>query len=299
MTVYRYNLRSRGDQFFDLFVMVLLSIGTIIVLYPLYFIVISSVSDPVAVNDGRVILWPADFSLDGYKKLLSYEQIWRGYLNSIIYTVVGTMISVVLTLTASYVLIQKKLVGRTFFMTLIILTMFFSGGLIPTYLVVKELGLLNSIGAMVLPAAVSAWVLIIARTFLQATIPQELSEAASIDGCSHFRFFYHIVVPLSPTLMAIMTLFYGVANWNKFFDALIYLRDPELYPLQLVLRNILIINEAMASELVDQGNMDDQARIAEQIKYGLIIVASVPMLALYPFLQKYFVKGILIGGIKE
>jgi len=268
------------------------------VLYPLYFIVIASVSDPNAINSGQVWFWPKNLTFEGYERILGDSAIWRGYRNSILYTALGTTINVFLTLTAAYALSRKDLVGRNLIMFFFAFTMFFSGGLIPTYLVVRDLKMINTIWALVIPNAVAVWNIIIARTFFESTIPQELLEAAQIDGCSNTKFFWKIVLPLAKPLIAIMILFYGIGHWNSFFDALIYLRDEALYPLQIILRNILIQNEMSAQMVMDVESYAAQQRVAELVKYGVIMVASVPPLILYPFLQKYFVKGVFVGSIK-
>lgn len=241
-------------------------------------------------------LYPKGLTLEGYDRIFGNDQIWTGYRNTIVYTIIGTVISVMMTLTAAYALARKGLFGRNTIMFVIVFTMFFSGGLIPTYLLVKSLGMVNTMWALVLPGAVSVYQLIITRTFLQSTIPDELYEAAAIDGCNNTRFFFMMVLPLSQAIIAVLVLFNAVFQWNSYFPALIYLRDADLQPLQLVLRDILIQSET-SDMSGGQGAMDDQ-KIAEAIKYGVVIVASAPMLMLYPFLQKYFVKGVMIGSIK-
>lgn len=288
--------RSLADIWFDRVNMLLIVTGLAIIVYPLYFVVLASVTDPGAVQ--MTLFWPEKFSLEGYKKILDSDNLWVGYKNSFVYAILGTIINLCLTLPAAYALSRKDMKGRSTIMLVITFTMFFSGGLIPTYLTVKELGLLDSVWAMVIPNAVGAWNLIIARTFFQSTIPDELLEAAKIDGCSDAKFFWKMVLPLSQALIAIMVLFYGVAHWNSYFNALIYLRDQELYPLQLVLRSILIENQISNDMMTDLSSMGDRLRAAELIKYGMIIIAALPLLILYPFLQNYFVKGVMIGSIK-
>ncbi|RBW70774.1 carbohydrate ABC transporter permease [Bacillus taeanensis] len=290
--------RSKEDRIFDILNFTLLTVVSIAVLYPLYFIVIASISNPDLINAGKVWFFPQDITFDGYKRILQDEKIWTGYKNSIVYTVVGTAVNVAFTLMAAYALSRKDFYGRNFFMILIAFTMFFSGGLIPTYLIVKELGMLNTMWALIIPKAVAVWNLIVARTFFESTIPNELLEAAKIDGCSNTKFFTKIVLPLSKPIVAVMVLFYGVGHWNSYFDALIYLNDEGLYPLQLILRNILIQSEASQSMIGDIESLAAQQRVGELIKYGVIIIASIPLLIVYPFIQKYFVKGVMIGGIK-
>ena len=290
--------RSREDRIFDLFNVTVMTVVLLAVLYPLYFIVIASVSDPDLVGAGRVWFWPRGLTAEGYQRIFNDDSILVGYRNSLIYMTVGTGINLALTLTGAYALSRKDMLGRNLFMMLLAFTMFFHDGLIPRYLLVKNLGLLNSLWAMVLPNAVVMWNLIVARTFFQTNIPDELLEAAQMDGCSNMRFFAQVVLPLSQAIVAVMLLFYGVMHWNAFFDALIFLRSRELYPLQIVLRDILIQAEVMSQMLEDLDTVAEQQRIAEIIKYGVIIVASLPVLILYPLIQKYFVQGVMIGAIK-
>ena len=289
--------KSHSDRVFDIVNTALLAIALLIVLYPLYFITIASYSDPNAIYQGKVYLLPKGITFDGYKKIFESRGIWDGYLNSVIYTVLGTGISVVMTIMTAYPLSRKDFLGRGLFMFLFTFTLIFSGGMIPTYLNVKNLGMINTLWAMVLPGAVLTYNLIIARTFFKMTIPDELLESAMMDGCSNTRFFLYVVVPLSPTLMAILVLFYDVTQWNAYFDALLYLSDKKRYPLQLVLRGILLQNESLSQMSLEDDPIRLQ-RIADQIKYGVILMASLPMLMLYPFLQKYFVKGLMIGSVK-
>ncbi|MCM3575588.1 carbohydrate ABC transporter permease [Mesobacillus subterraneus] len=290
--------RSKEDRVFDLINVILVAIITVMVIYPLYFIVIASISDPNMIYAGKVWLWPKEITFEGYERIFRDNKIWIGYKNSIIYTFVGTIVNVSFTLMAAYALSRKDLYGRNIIMVFFLFTMFFSGGLIPTYLVVKNLGLLNTMWALILPKAVAVWNVIVARTYFQTTIPDELLEAAKIDGCTNAKFFWKIVLPLSKPIVAVMVLFYAVGHWNSYFDALIYLNNENLYPLQLILRNILIQNESAAQMVRDVSSYAAQQRVAELIKYGVIIVASVPLLIVYPFVQKYFVKGVMIGGVK-
>lgn len=289
------HYRTRSDRIFDLCNYFFLAVLTLIVLYPLYFIMIASVSDPIAVGGGEVWLYPIEFTLEGYQKIIQNDTIWRGYKNTLIYMIIGTLVNVAVTVTGAYPLSRRDMYGRHLFMFLITFTMFFSGGLIPTYLLVRSLGLMDTMWALILPGAVSVWNLIITRTFFQHTIPNELREAAAIDGCSDFKFFALVVIPLSKAIIAVLVLFYGVSHWNSFFSALIYLREESSYPLQLVLRNILIQNEVQELMKLELGASHD---LSESIKYGVIIVASLPVLILYPLVQKYFVKGVMIGSLK-
>ncbi|MGM0874708.1 MAG: carbohydrate ABC transporter permease [Bacillota bacterium] len=290
--------RSKEDKVFDMINIILVAIMVVLVVYPLYFIVIASISNPNMIYEGKVWFLPKDITFEGYQRIFSDSKIWLGYKNSIIYTFVGTIVNVAFTLMAAYALSRKDLYGRNLIMFLFLFTMFFSGGLIPTYLVVKDLGLLNTMWALILPKAVAVWNVIVARTYFQTSIPDEMLEAAKMDGCSDAKFFWKIVLPLSKPIVAVMVLFYAVGHWNSYFDALIYLNNENLYPLQLILRNILIQNEASTQMMSDLDSLAAKQRVSELIKYGVIIVASIPLLILYPFVQKYFVKGVMIGGIK-
>ena len=289
--------RSRADKVFDILDYVLLTIAFLLVVYPLYFVVIASVSDPIAVYEGRVIFRPIRPTLEGYARIFSYESLFTGYRNTILYTLVGTSVNVLLTVTAGYALSRKELVGRNVMMMGVMFTMIFSGGMIPNYLLVRSLGLYNTMWALILPGAVSTWNLIVCRTFFQQTIPDELREAAELDGCGDTAFFLRVVLPLSASIIAVMVLFYAVTHWNSYYNALIYLSSTSKYPLQLVLRNILIVNtlDDMVNDVATQAA---QQRMGDLIKYGMIIVSSLPLLILYPFLQKYFVQGVMIGAIK-
>lgn len=289
--------KTLSDRLFDLCNTALFIVVLIMILYPLYFILIASVSDPVAVNSGKVWFWPADISWKGYAAIVNHQQIWLGYKNSLFYAVLGSGISTAVTISGGYALSRKDLFGRKIIMLFIMFTMFFQGGLIPTYILVKNLGLLDTIWAMVIPGAVSAFQIVIVRTFFQQTIPDELLEASMVDGCNNLRFFFRIVLPLSLPIIAVIVLFNAVAQWNSYFKALIYLSSEELQPLQIILRRILIENQS--SEMMgDLNSAQEKAKQAELVKYGLVIVASLPMLVLYPFLQKYFVKGMMIGSVK-
>ncbi|MCK9857038.1 MULTISPECIES: carbohydrate ABC transporter permease [Paenibacillus] len=269
-----------------------------VVIYPLIFILSSSFSSPQAVVSGRVWLWPVDISLMGYKVIFSNPAILTGYINSFIYTVLGVMINIVMTVAIAYPLSKSTFVGRNAIMMILVFTILFSGGLIPTYLTVKAAGILDTRWAMVLPGALAVFQVIVARTFFQSTIPKELGEAAELDGCSDIGFLWRVVLPLSKAILAVLILFYAVGNWNAYFDALIYLKSPELYPLQIILRNILILNSIDASSLVDANQMAARQGLRDLLKFSLIVVATVPILCIYPFVQKFFVQGIMIGSIK-
>jgi len=243
----------------------------------------------------RVILLPKGFNINAYKMVFSHPEIGRSYINTIIYTVVGTFINLLFTTLGAYPLSRRDFYGRNIFTGIFVFTMFFSGGMIPSYLLVKDLKMLNTIWAIVLPGAVSTWNMVVMRTFFQNTIPVELQESAFIDGAGDFKVFLRIVLPLSTSILAVMTLFYGVGHWNSWFSALIYLSDRKKYPLQIILREILIQSDT--SEMTG-GPVSDLEKIGEGIKYATMVVATVPILCLYPFLQRYFVKGVMIGALK-
>lgn len=293
---------SRQDRIFNTINYIILTCVFLICLYPLWFIIIASISNPDLVNSGQVWLWPKDVSFDGYKSLFADSGIMRGYFNTILYTVVGTMVNLAVTLPAAYALSRKDFVGRRFFTLMFLFTMFFSGGLIPTFLTVKNLGLYNNPLVMVVLGATSMTNIIISRTFFETNIPNELREAAEIDGCSNTRFFFRIVLPLSTAIIAVMALFFAVNHWNGYFTAMIYVRDKDWQPLQIVMREILMRSEFNAQMLQQGGDTGalaaQEQRIAEQIKYALIVVASLPVMCIYPFVQKHFVKGVTMGAVK-
>ena len=293
--------RKMEDTAFTVTVMVILTAFLITVAYPLYFIIIASFSDPNLVGSGQVIFFPKGITLDAYKKVIEYKTIWTGYRNTLFYTFFYTILSLFMVITAGYGLSRKKLPGRNIIMGYMTFTMFFSGGLIPTYMVVRNLGLYNNPLVIILLGSVSVYNIIIARTFIQSNIPDELFEAAVIDGCSHFRFLAIMVVPLSPALIAVMTIFAAVAQWNSWFNALIYLREPAYMPLQLILRNIIVDVDTFLREMEFASQGDSVGYIvnlAEGMKYAVIIVSTLPVMCLYPFVQKYFIKGVMIGSIK-
>ena len=289
---------SKGDLAFDIINYALLCLVLLIIIYPLWFVVIASVSDSGAVLNGQVWLFPVDFQLDAYIRVFKDSRIMRGYRNTIFYTLAGTTLNIVGTVVAAYPLSRKDFVGRNVIMMSLAFTMYFSGGLIPTYLIYKNVvHIVNTVWVMILPGMVSVYNLIIVRTFFQG-IPYDLQEAAFIDGASNISILLRIIVPLSKPVLAVMVIFYGVGHWNAFFNALIYLSKKELAPLQLVLRDILITSTASISEGTGGAAVADKARLAEALKYSVIIVSSLPVLLLYPFLQKYFVKGVMLGAVK-
>ncbi|MGO2311435.1 carbohydrate ABC transporter permease [Brachybacterium tyrofermentans] len=293
--------RRMADPLFGVVTYGLIAVAIVLIVYPLYFIVIASISDPSLVQQGKVVLFPRGITFDGYLTIFGTSTIVRGFANSVLYTVVGTALSVTMILTGAYALTRKDMPGRNLFMILFVITMFFDGGMIARYLVVKELGMLNTMWAVVLPGAVGVWNLIIARTFLQQNLSPELREAAQLDGASDFRFFFGIAIPLSKPLIVLMVMIHLVANWNAFFDAMIYLNDESKYPLQLILRNVLIQSQASASGM-DMASMDSTAaaqKMGELLKYSMIVVSTIPLLIAFPFLQRHFIKGATLGALKS
>lgn len=275
--------------------LVLLSVA-----YPLLYVVGCSFSSPDALVAGRVFLFPVDFGLQGYQAVFKNAQIWSGYLNSAIYTLLGTAISTVVTMIGAYVLSRREFPLRVQLTGYFTFTMFFGGGTMPTYLLVKGLGLLDTVWAIVLPGAFSVWLAIIARTYIQSSIPEELYEATCLDGGDYFQHFARVVLPLSKPILAVLALNFATGHWNSYFSAMIYLSTPSKYPLQIILRNILISNVVDFST-ISAGNVTgliERQHLAELLKYSLILVASVPLLAVYPFIQKYFIKGVMVGSIK-
>ncbi|MGN6031610.1 MAG: carbohydrate ABC transporter permease [Thermomicrobiales bacterium] len=287
-----------GDRIFNIVNYTILMLFLVAVAYPLIYVVSASLSDPRAVISGKMWLWPVDITLEGYKAVFRNPKIVTGFRNSLFYTVSGTFISVVLTLLAAYPLSRRDLKGRGIIMGLFLFTMLFNGGLIPTYLTVRSLGIINTPFAMILPAALSVYQVIITRTFFQTTIPDELLEAAHLDGSSDFRFVRDNVIPLSMPIIAVNALLYAVGQWNSFFNALIYLTNQSLFPLQLILREILIQNQMDMANFGDVAQQMQRQNLQDLLKYSLIVVASLPVLIIYPFVQKHFVRGVMIGSLK-
>ena len=286
-----------ADAAFMLAVRLALSLVLVAVLYPLFYVLSASLSNPIALVNGKVWLFPVEPSLDAYRHVFQNQDIWMGYRNTVFYTVCGTGINLALTILAAYPLSRRDWKGRNLFMILLVITMFFSGGLIPTYLVVRSLGMVNTVWALLIPNAINTYNVIVMRTFFQTTIPDELRDSAFIDGASNTSFLLAIVLPLSGPVIAVMVLFYGVFHWNDFFTALIYLSNRRLAPLQIILREILIQTQTEEMVGADAGFTERVMR-SELLKYAVIIIASLPMIVLYPFLQRYFVKGVMIGAIK-
>ncbi|MEY8354585.1 carbohydrate ABC transporter permease [Lachnospiraceae bacterium 54-53] len=287
----------KSDRTFDLAVHMISGIIILIVLVPLIFVVAASFSDPDLVIKGEVFLLPKGITTKAYFMVFENKEIWRGFANTMLYVVLGTTISVVLTILAAYPLSRKKLPGRNYIMMGILFTMYFNGGMVPTYLLVRNLGMYNTIWSVLIPAALSTYNLIVAKTFFENSIPEELYESAQLDGCGNIAMLFKIVLPLSKAIVAVLVLYYAVNIWNSYFDALIYLKDAGKQPLQIILRNILLIGQTEQMGTNDVG-MAEKIKMAEAIKYSVIVVSSIPMLLLYPFVQKYFVKGVMIGAVK-
>lgn len=287
---------SKKDIFFYVIVFFIMICLAIIVIYPIYFMIIASVSDSNAVLNGEVYFWPKGITWAGYKKLFEEDTIWRGYLNTIIYTVVGTALNIVLTIPAGWALSRKNLPFRKIITPFLVLTMFFSGGLVPTYALMQNLGLVGNPLVMIISGGVSVYNIFMVKSYYQSNIPKEVLEASEIDGCGEFRTFFQIVLPLSKPILAVMILFYAVGHWNSYFDAMIYLQDESWFPLQLILKNIFDAAESGASA---GGSTSLEAiNLANQIKYSSIIVSSLPLIIIYPFFQKYFDSGFLVGSFK-
>lgn len=289
--------QTRGDRIFHIVNYTLIASVVLIVLLPLINVLASSFSSAHAINSGRVYLWPVDFEFTGYEKVFQYPHVWRSYCNTIFYTVAGTAINIIMTLIAAYPLSRRNLPFRGFFMFLFIFTMLFNGGMIPTYLVMRQIDITDKVWSILLPGAVSVYYMIIARTFMHS-ISEELYEAANIDGCSDFRYFFSIILPLSTTMISVLTLYYAVGHWNAYFNAFLYLINRDLMPLQIILREVLLSVEINAESISDAESMQALAGMSDLLRYSLIVVSSAPILCLYPFLQKYFVKGIMIGSLK-
>lgn len=286
--------KSLGDRMVDVLIYGLLTLAVVVVLYPLWFVVIASFSDPSEVANGNIVLFPRGITFVGYKSVFTNSQIWQGYLNTIIYSVVGTLVNMAVTIPGAFALSRAEFKPRRVILFLYSVTMFFAGGLIPNYLLYRSLGILNSMWVFILPGAVSVYNLIVARSFFETSIPEDLFEAAQLDGMSYFGYFFRVVLPLSTAILAVIGLYYFVGHWNDFMTGLIYITDPRKQPLQVVLQQLLLVSQSGGN----MANSVDQTRIADQIKFGVIIVSTLPLLIVYPFLQRYFNKGVMIGAIK-
>ena len=289
--------QSAGDRAFNIVNAIVMTLTTLAIVYPLYYVLLASITDPVVVSSGKLLLYPEAPYFEGYTRALHYAPLWTGYGNTLKYTLVGTAVALFCTIPAGYALSRIDLPGRRVLMFLFTFTMFFSGGIIPLYLVVRQLHMYDTIWAIVLPVAVSAYNLIVCRSFFDTGIPNELLEAAKIDGCNDFKFFFRIVLPLSSTIIAVMCLFYATALWNMFFNPLMFLSGKENMPLQVVLRDLVLLNQAN-SITSSAEEIAMRQKLAEQLKYCIVVLAAAPLLIVYPFLQKYFAKGVMVGAVK-
>lgn len=288
----------REDKIMYAVIYAVMSVLLVIILYPLIYILSSSFSSGQAVSSGRVLLWPVDFSLTGYKIIFSYKLVWTGYKNTIYYTVVATILNLVLTTCAAYPLSRKDFIGKNIYMTLFMIIMFFSGGMIPNYILMSKLKLTNTAWSVILSGGISVTNMIIMRTYFMNSIPSDLFDAARIDGTSDWGYLFKIVLPLSRAIIAVIILYYAVAHWNAYFNAMLYIRERELYPLQMVLRDILNSSRVDLSQIDDAELLAAMTGASDLISYSLIVVATVPILCAYPFVQKYFEKGVMIGSVK-
>lgn len=289
--------RSVSDRIYMAFIYVMLVLAMLLVLVPFIFILASSFSSAEAISAGKVLFWPVGFNVEGYKMILETSSVWRSFLMSLFYMVAGTLISLTLTVLMAYPLTRKDFKANSFITVLMIITMFFSGGMIPTYLLINRLNMLDTVWAILLPTALSAYNVVLVRTYMSSNIPKDLYECASLDGCSDFRYLVSIVIPLSKTIIAVMALLYGVGIWNNYFNAMMYIRDRNLYPFQLVLRDVLVLNMGVGNPS-DIAEQQERLMFSYLLKYSTIVVGSLPVMIAYPFVQKYFVKGIMIGALK-
>lgn len=287
-----------SDRVFAIVTFLMVTFVFVVVAYPLYFVIIASISDPSSVAAGKVTLYPIGINFDGYAAVLKDKSVVLGFWNSILYTVLGTAVNLIVTIPAAFALSRKNLRGKGLILLFCMIPMYISGGMIPTYLVVRQLNMLDTIWCMVFPGALSVYNMIIARTFFKTNIDEGLVEAAKIDGCTNARFFFSIALPLSKAIIAIMVLYYGIGHWNEYFSAMIYFFDKDLFPLQLVMRGILIQNQQQREMVQNTTELLRQQQVAELMKYSLIVISSIPVLILYPFIQKHFVQGVMLGSLK-
>lgn len=291
------------DRHFDKINTFLIILITILIIYPLVFVASASISDPVAVNTGQVWLWPVNITFEGFRRVFQNSAIWRGYLNTIFYTVSSTVLSLLVLIPAAYALSRPEIMGKKYILWFMLFTMLFNGGMIPNYLLIDNLGMVNTVWAIIIPGLIGTWNILVTKSFFEASIPIQLIESATIDGATEWTVFTKIVIPLSMPIIAVMALFKGVGMWNEYFRALIYLRDEALFPLQLILREILVLNQVtsqtMQSTAGQAQSIVEMVNNASLVRYAVMIVSAVPLLVAYPFVQKYFVKGVLIGSVKE
>lgn len=295
---HRHMQLSFSDRVFhavNTFIMLLICI---VIIYPMYYIIIASITDPTVIDGGEMLLWPRKLFFDGYITAFEHKPLLTGYANSLLYTVLGTLFNLFLTIPGAYALSRNDMTGRSLIMMVFTFTMFFSGGMIPTYMLIRSLGMINTIWSMIIPGGVSVYNLIVVKTFFQTALNRELLEAASIDGCSDLNFFFRIALPLSSTIVAVMVVFYAVGHWNAYFDAILYLNERKLMPLQAVLRELLLLNTITNEMNVNMAELVEKTKRADQLKFCVIILASLPVMVLYPFAQRFFTQGVMIGSIK-
>lgn len=294
----KFRYMSTGDKIFTVAIYVVLSLILVIILYPLIYVISASFSDPQAVISGKVVLWPVNVTLKGYVAVFQNHNILTGFLNSIFYLVVGVALNIVMTMLCAYPLSRKEFKAGGFFSLFFVFTMYFSGGMVPTYILVNNLGLINTRWAMIIPTAMSTYNMIICRTYIVNSIPDELYEASQMDGCTPFKYMMKVILPLSKPIMAVLVLYYGVAKWNDYFNALLYLYKTNLQPLTIVMRDILIMSQVDMTKVTDASAVAKMQGMSELLKYSTMVVASVPVMLLYPLIQKHLVKGVMIGAVK-
>lgn len=287
---------SVGDHIFNVFNTILMILISLVIIYPLWYVILASITDPAIVNTGRFLLIPTGLYTAGYVEAFDYPQLWNGYRNNIIYTVVGVIVALFATIPGAYALSRRDLAGRRGIMFLFTFTMFFNGGMIPLYLTIQSIHIYNTLWAIVLPVGVSVYNLIVCRSFFESNLPLELLEAAKLDGCSDFGFFFKIAIPLSSTIIAVMVLFYATGLWNMYFNALMYLQDQDKMPLQVVLKDLINSNQLMAGS--SGAEMAERQKLVDQLKYVIVTLAAFPLVIVYPFVQKYFAKGVMVGAVK-
>ena len=294
----RFKRMNRSDKIFYSVIAVVIFLLTIMVLYPILYVISASFSSSAAVTEGRVWIWPVEPTLEAYKAVFKYKDIWLGYKNTILYTVFGTIVNVAMAMICAYPMARKDLWGRDVLSFFFAFTMLFGGGMIPNYILMKNLGLLNNPLVMIIPGAMSVYNMIVARNFIQNNIPGELLESAKIDGCSDFQFFFRMVLPLSKAIIAVLTLWHAVGHWNSYFSAFLYFTEKELYPLQIFLKEILVQSNVNSEVVGDVADALAMQNLKQLLKYAIIVVSTVPLFTFYPFVQKHFVKGVTIGSVK-
>lgn len=294
----KFRYMSLGDKLFTVIIYVVLSIILVVILYPLIYVVSASFSDAQAVISGKVVLWPVDVTLKGYKAVFQNQNILTGFVNSVFYLVVGVALNLVMTMLCAYPLSRKEFKASGFISLFFVFTMYFSGGMVPTYILVNNLGLINTRWAMIIPTAMSTYNMIICRTYIVNSIPDELYEASQMDGCTPFKYMMKVILPLSKPILAVLVLYYGVAKWNDYFNALLFLYKKDLQPLTIVMRDILIMSQVDMTKVTDASAVAKMQGMSELLKYSTMVVASVPVMLLYPLIQKHLVKGVMIGAVK-